>query len=181
MGTNIDEVMQSDLPLPPSHNVFDNIWQIRKSGYPTEGQVREFLDLGKKGVGLPNKCDRAVQIGNGLLFDDEAQFVHSVLRALSIRLPVYKIVIPRMTVSSTAGEWQKQGTLYYCVSGEFPVDLRLWPKFPMDTTNIVFRGTYGYGGSGPCASAMIETIFAKRQYQIELRDGDYLLGFFGDA
>jgi hypothetical protein len=126
---SVDEVMQ----VHPPHNVFDNIWQIRKSGYPTEGQIKEFL--GKQGVGLPNKCDRAVQIGNGLLFDDEAQFVHSVLRAGSIRLPIYKIVIPRMTVSSTAGEWQKQGTLYYCVSGDFPQ--RAYNYF----ANIVFRGT----------------------------------------
>ena len=91
-----------------------------------------------------------------LYFTDEKAFVGYVLRLATLKLPVFKVVVP------SEGN---VGSIYYVAEGE-------------DHEGEViafFRGTYGYYGSGCRQSAFVEKTFKKYGIPIEKRDGDYLL------
>jgi len=135
----------------PKHNRFDNIWEIRQTGYPSERQIEEVL---KKKAWFK----RTYKIGKAKMFDSVHHFIYTVARKSKIHLPIWKIVIPRL------GRGQSRvGAIYYIVRTEKEA--------------LIFRGTYGYFGTGPHESALIEAAFEKLGFPFEVRDGDYLLSF----
>lgn len=131
------------------HNQFDNIDRIRLDGYPTEEQI----------IGVLNRPTsmRQVKIGRTIILRDVAAFIQTINRSKSVKIPIWKIVLPRL------GEWT-QGAIYYIVE--------------TNNGNLAFRGTYGYCGTGPHESALVEAYLEKAKYRLEVRDGDYLLEFF---
>lgn len=135
----------------PKHNIHDNIHEIRRTGYPNKELLSEVT---KRVQGIDVSTDDVKQIGKTLIFYDVKKFIHSVLQK-SIRLPIWKIVIPRLDGGS--------GAIYYVACGK--------------DHNSIFRGTFGYGGTGPHESALIEAAFESFNLNFEVRDGDYLLGF----
>lgn len=136
----------------PKHNQYDNIWEIRQSGYPSETQIQEVLE--KPYFGTDISSSEVTKVGKGLVYRHIENFIRSVL-CKTIRLPIWKIVIPNINGSS--------GAIYYIAE--------------CNIYNLIFRGTFGYWGTGPHESALIEAIFEKRGLFFEVRDGDYLLNF----
>jgi hypothetical protein len=141
----------------PRHNQYDNIWEIRQSGYPTTEQIKELLEKPYAGTDISGSEVQA--IGKGLIYRHVEAFIRTVLLKRSIKLPIWKIVIPSLET--------KSGAIYYIVC--------------CDDGNFGFRGTFGYWGTGPHESALIETIFEQHKLYFEVRDGDYLLNFFEEA
>ena len=139
----------------PKHNCFDNIWEIRQTGYPTKEQIAEIFEKAYVGIDISDSHN-VTSIENGLIYHHVEDFIRTVLQKRSIKLPVWKIVIPSLE--------GKSGAIYYIVC--------------CDDYNFVFRGTFGYWGTGPHESALIETIFEQHDLFFEVRDGDYLLNFF---
>ena len=136
----------------PKHNRYDNIYEIRQTGYPSEEQ---FLEATKRVQVIDISTRDVTQIGRGLIFRDVRKFIHSVLQKGGIRLPIWKIVIPRLEGHT--------GAIYYVAEGK--------------DYNRIFRGTFGYGGTGPHESALIEACFEEHGLFFEIRGGDYLLNF----
>ena len=143
----------------PKHNEFDNIWEIRESGYPTKEQIQEIIN-DTTYMGTDISAPEVKNIGKAVIYREVENFIKTVLRKRSIRLPVWKIVIPSLTTNS--------GAIYYIVTYD-------------DGYNFVFRGTFGYWGTGPHESALIEAIFENYGLQFEVRDADYLLQFFEEV
>lgn len=137
----------------PKHNLHDNIWEIRQTGYPTKEQLLEAM---KKVQVIDISTDDVTQIGGAYVFRDVEKFIHSVLQKHGVLLPIWKIVIPRLDGAT--------GAIYYIAEIK-------------DGFNHVFRGTYGYGGTGPHESALIEACFECCGLYFEVRDGDYFLNF----
>jgi hypothetical protein len=142
----------------PKHNEYDNIWEIRQSGYPTDEQIKEILE--KPYVGTDISGSEVQGIGKGLIYRNAESFIQTVIRKKSIHLPVWKILLPGL-------DDRKVGAVYYIVN--------------CDDYNFAFRGTYGYWGTGPHESALIEAIFESSKLFFEVRDGDFLLNFFEEV
>jgi len=138
------------MTVKPAHNKFDNIYEIRQTGYPTEDLINETLTS-------TSPFKRSRRIGKTRIFDDAHHFIHTIVRNFKegIKMPVWKVVIPRLNDNT--------GSIYYIVQTQ--------------KVNLIFRGTFGYFGTGPHESALIEAIFEKLNFTIEVRDGDYLLSF----
>jgi len=135
----------------PEWNRWDNIWEIRESGYPSEEQVEEVLST-------EPMFKRTHRIGKAIIFDNEDHFIQVVGKS-KVKLPVWKVLCPHL-------DNPNQGAIYYIVQTE--------------ERNLVFRGTYGYWGVGPHQSAMIEHIFQKVYHlYFDVRSGDYLLTLMG--
>jgi len=81
----------------------------------------------------------------------------------SIHVPVWKVVIPKV---DKYGCVEGQGAIYYIVRGILKNNSK---------AIVVFRGTYGYHGTGPYESAFVEKGLKFLGMSIEERDGDYLL------
>lgn len=85
-------------------------------------------------------------------------FIYSVLISKTIKLPVFRVFTPIDNYT---------GAVYYIIK-------------TLDEQNRtvihVFRGTYGYYGSGPHDSAVIEEFLDEMDLIPENRSGDYLLG-----
>jgi hypothetical protein len=135
----------------PDHNRYDNIWEIRQR-YPSAELLKEATSKVKA---AEISADDFLKIGRALIFHDVKKFIRGVLQKRMIRLPIWKIVVPRLN--------GKSGAIYYIACGE--------------DYNRVFRGTFGYCGTGPHESALIEAAFEAYELYFEVRDGDYLLGF----
>lgn len=133
----------------PEHNRYDNIWEIRQTGYPTKEQMADAFN------GSTILTEQDTLIGRGLIFVRVENFISVISRKRDVRLPIWKIVIPDLDKSN--------GAIYYVA--ESP-----------DYTRI-FRGTYGYCGTGPHESALIEACFEKLGLTFKVRDGDFLLCF----
>jgi hypothetical protein len=128
---------------------YDNIFEIKRSGYPPTELVEEVLRKRPKPYPV-------LKLGRGTIYTDAAHFIYSVAHK-PISLPLFKIVIPRLKTPNV-------GAIYYVAESE--------------GKSFVFRSTYGYGGRGPHESALIETCFERLCLIFEVRDGDYLLNFF---
>ena len=142
----------------PKHNCFDNSWEIRQTGYPTKEQIAEIFEKPYVGIDISDSHN-VTRIGKGLIYHHVKDFIKTVLLKKSIKLPIWKIVIPSLTV--------KSGAIYYIVC--------------CNDYTFVFRGTFGYWGTGPHESALIEEIFEQHGLTFEVRDGDYLLNFFEES
>jgi hypothetical protein len=138
----------------PSHNQYDNIWEIRTRppGYPPQDWLRK---VQKGPPDLPHEED-LTKVGRGLLFSHVEDFCRALLFT-QIKLPVWKIVIPPRDKGS--------GAIYYIAENT-------------KGQSYCFRGTYGYAESGPHEAAKIEAILEARGLTVALRSGDYLLQFF---
>jgi len=127
----------------PEHNQFDNIWEIRQSYPHIESWIE--LDLKKaKGEGIE-------RIGNANICYYIEDFLKTLVSAKRIELPVYKILFP-------SEEGKRIGHIFYVAK--------------CDDVYHIFRGTYGYGGTGPHESARVEHLLEKIGLSIDLRYGD---------
>jgi len=133
----------------PEHNRFDNIFEIRQT--ILSQQVNGFLS--NLQTHIINQ-DRVTEIGGALIYCDVKDFIHATLSSKT-KLPIWKIVIQRLDGNT--------GAIYYISESE--------------NYNRIFRGTFGYGGTGPHQSAWIESCFEKFNLPFEVRGGDYLLNF----
>ena len=137
----------------PKHNRFDNIWEIRRSpGFRT--RFGDFLrDVERLDPERFVNEARRTTLTYYYYLTPEAWIRALISRR--VQLPVWKILIPDSPEA-------KIGAIYYVFK---------------DSSGMahVFRGTYGYGGSGPHESAFIEEFLSKTGYTLELRGGDYLL------
>ena len=140
--------------MKPAHNVYDNIWELRQRGYPSKEQLVEVFTA-KADVDL--SPGEMTVLGKAVLVRSVEKFLRLVLHK-TVSLPIYKCVVPRLNGQG--------GAIYYVVCC-------------MDDYTYVFRGTFGYDGTGPHESALAEAVFEKVGFQLEVRDGDYLLGFSG--
>jgi len=131
----------------PEHNKHDNIFEIRKI-YPHIDDAIAQAIVGK----VPRSPRR---VGNALIHDHVESFIRRI-RQGNFKLPVWKIVIPDLE--------QENGVIYYVLQ-------------ETQGSNNIFRGTYGYGGTGPHESALVEEVLIRMNCTIEVRNGDYLLGF----
>jgi len=131
----------------PEHNKLDNIFEIRKAWKGIEDRISEAM------VGRVPRQPR--RVGNALIYDDVEAFIRRI-RQGNITLPIFKILMPELDFNS--------GSIYYVVRG-------------MEGSNHIFRGTFGYGGTGPHESALVEEVLERMNCMIELRSGDYLLSF----
>ena len=136
----------------PKHNKFDNIWEIRQTGYPSE---ELFLEATKQVQVIDISTRDVAQIGGALIFHDVRKFIHSILQKHGVKIPIWKIVIPQLE--------RDNGAIYYIAECK--------------DYNRIFRGTYGYGGTGPHESALVEACFEKFGLCFEVRNGDYLINF----
>lgn len=136
----------------PEWNSFDNIWEIRQKHPVSPEELERII----KGNAFPYKWDLefATKIGDTYLIDTVDFFIHLIAKTKRIRLPVWKVVCPRLDNPA-------QGAIYYIIKGE--------------KDNLMFRGTYGYWDTGPHESAKIEQFLETLKLPIEVRDGDYLL------
>jgi hypothetical protein len=131
----------------PKHNEFDNIFEIRKNYPHIEEKIAEAL------VGRLPRPPRTV--GRAMIHVDVESFIRR-LRQSNFKLPVWKIVIPDLG--------QKNGFIYYVIQG-------------VNERNHIFKGTYGYSGTGPHESALVEEVLERMNCMVEIRSGDYLLRF----
>ena len=93
-----------------------------------------------------------------IYFTTAEDFIRFLAQEIHVfKVPAFKVVIP-------CGE---TGANYYVVEGK-----------TVTNENVIayFRGTYGYGGSGPHQSALVEKFFELIHLKLETRCGDYLLG-----
>lgn len=130
----------------PKHNRYDNIYEIRQTGYPSN----ELMTRACKTLDIRERT----KIGGAIVFRHVKEFISTVVNN-TVRLPIWKIVIPRLDGHT--------GAIYYIAQ--------------IKEATLIFRGTYGYGGTGPHESALIEACFEKTGFYFEVRDGDYLLNF----
>jgi len=131
----------------PEHNKFDNIFEIRSKPFGWEDRIAEAM------VGRVPRQPR--RVGNALIHDDVESFVRRIRQGRFL-LPVVKILMPELDFNS--------GSIYYVLRGK-------------DEPNHIFRGTFGYGGTGPHESALVEEVLERMNCMMELRSGDYLLSF----
>jgi len=133
--------------VKPRHNQHDNIWEIRQDDYPSMEQMQEAFNT-------LTAFREQTKVGGAIIFHDVREFISAVTKQ-SVRLPIWKIVIPRLEGHT--------GAIYYVADRK--------------GANLIFRGTYGYYGTGPHESALIEACFESRGLYFEVRDGDDLLMF----
>lgn len=146
-------VLVSEMGEKPDHNKYDNIWEIRQSRSP-----ELWMDDFKRALEKPIDEGRVEKIGLARIYDLVENFVRTIARAKQINLPVFKVITGRLEGGT--------GAIYYVAK--------------VDGTNCIFRGTYGYGGTGPHESAFVEFVLEKKGIVgqlIEVRGGDYLLNF----
>jgi len=143
----------------PAWNLYDNIWGIMKT-LSTEQWNQRFLDEIAAAKAMK---ERATVRGKARIHRTVGSFLNAI-RNRPIRLPCWKIIIPHLQGKD------QTGSIYYVVNT---------PEGGTAAgTNHIFRGTFGYGGTGPHESALIEWFVTKtRNCFFEIRDGDFLLGF----
>jgi len=137
----------------PEHNKYDNIWEIRRE-YFSHGYdpLEEAVKRGKlRRKGYPTWT----RLGRTRVYHHVEDFLKAVLHQRRIKLPVYKVLAP-MEVRET-----DVGAIYYFVV--------------CDKYNLCFRGTYGYGGTGPHESALVEELFDRIGLPVELRSADFII------
>lgn len=94
-------------------------------------------------------------------------FLWALVHAHATHLPVFKIVAPELPDQPGA----HTGANYYVAETEDVEGHKMIN---------VFRGTFGYGGSGPHASALIEAWLKKRGLPLERQSADFLRGQAAD-
>lgn len=144
------------MPPKPQHNKYDNIHEIRMM--MPKGTVTDVVD---SEVRLPKRTER---IGRAVLYGSVGHFVRDILRRHEMSLPAWKIVLSHLGTPD-------KGDIFYVAE----VKLR---KDSKEYTPLIFRGTFGYLGTGPHESACVEEVFDNMGIPLELRgDGDILLSF----
>jgi hypothetical protein len=140
----------------PEWNRYDNIFDVMES-QTTEQLNNQFEEA------IRGKPDRhPPRIGKAVFHITLGTFLRAV-SGKAMRLPLWKIVIPDL-------DNQMQGAIYYVVN--------TIEGGTAAGTNHIFRGTFGYWGTGPHESALIEWFLTKiRGGWFEIRNGDYLLSF----
>jgi len=140
--------------MKPEHNQFDNIYELRMKNDYGQRTLAEILE-GRR----PLLVDEIELRPSKRIVDHRTpeSFIGRILRLGRFKHPLWKVVCPR-----PRGE---TGAIYYIVDA-------------IDTVHI-FRGTYGYMGTGPHQSALIEEFMETHGLRLELRDGDYLLTLIG--
>jgi hypothetical protein len=134
----------------PWCNLYDNIYDIRMSGYPSSRKIERTL------TERPPQSP-TLRLGRGVMYSSAEGFIYDVVHARLVKSPIWKIVIPRLGRHDV-------GTIYY-VAEEGP-------------SSLAYRATYGYWGTGPHEAALIEACFEQVGFRFEVRDGGCLLGFF---
>jgi hypothetical protein len=134
----------------PRCNLYDNIYDIRMSGYPSSREVERVL------TERPRQSS-TLRLGRGFIYTSAEDFVYDVAHAKLARSPIWKVMIPRL-------DRHNVGTIYYVAEGE--------------PSSLAYRATYGYWGAGPHEAALIEACLERIGLQLEVRDGGCLLGFF---
>jgi len=134
----------------PEWNRYDNIFEVMQNQTVEQlnDQLREAFDKAK------HKHKHNAQV---VLHHDIECFLTAV-HSIEVRLPLWKIVIPELDQPS-------HGAIYYVVE-------------TVRHEKHIFRGTFGYFGSGPHESALVEYLMTRvRHCWFEVRSGDYLMGF----
>jgi len=134
----------------PSWNKYDNIWEIRQSGYPSIEKIERVLTT------RPNPYP-ILRLGRGRIYTDVEHFIFDVTHTRPISLPLWKIILPKL-------DRRNVGVIYYVAASK--------------SKNLLYRATYGYWGTGPHESALIEACFEKIGFSFDVRCGGYLLNFF---
>jgi len=149
----------------PDWNRLDNIWEIMQSYHGIKQFVLEIFERRRKKVEFR-------QAGRFRFYRSGEDFVQIIAHLRGIRLPVYKIVIPDIQNLDIVGDSYRftpmEGAIYYMV--EEPSEGILVRPIHL------FRGTFGYGGTGPHESALVEYALTKvRKCCFDVRDADCLL------
>lgn len=133
-------------------NEYDNLAKIKASMKITSETIKRI-------VSAPIKITR-IDTDKAIIFyyHTVEGFLRSIYRLPTFSLPAWKVICPRL-------DNPKIGSIYYIVKSN---------KY-----SHVFRGTYGYSGTGCHESALIEKIFEKNNWNFAIRDGDYLLTILG--
>lgn len=134
----------------PKWNRYDNIFEIIRDT-PTRVMNENIEDAIKRSL------HRGYLYGKAYIHREPGSFISNMRRG-SVLMPVWKIMVPGLDKPSV-------GAIYYVY------------QRGKDGETHIFRGTFGYGGTGPHESAMIEYEMTRRHLQIEIRDVDALLGF----
>jgi len=146
----------------PEYNKYDNIWQIKKEHPEPIENIKAYME-GKTKHGLRITFFKGgSRVKNTYKVRHAPYFIHLVWRIakkLGIELPIWKAVCPDL-------DRPDQGSIYYIVHYR--------TKKGKDRA-LMFRGTYGYWGTGPHESALIEQFFEHLKWPIEVRGPDYLL------
>lgn len=144
------ETLTTPQKLKPDHNKYDNIWEIAQS---YGKHALKYIDWNSEPRG------QIAELAKPIIFLSTGEdFVKALFKLDIIKLPIWKVLIP-------TPENPCEGAIYYIAETE-------------DFT-YVFRGTYGYYGSGPHQSAIVEVAIADLKLPVELRGGDYLLTLIG--
>lgn len=145
----------------PEWNRYDNIFDVIQS-QTSEQLNNQFQEAIQRGKGK----SRVSRIRRAVVHHSIETFLRAV-RSKAMRVPLWKIVIPDLTNPA-------QGAIYYVVNT---------PEGGTAAgTNHIFRGTFGYWGTGPHEAALIEWFLTKiRRGWFEIRNGDYLLSFLEAA
>jgi hypothetical protein len=134
----------------PGWSLYDNIWDIRLGGYPSQEEVERAL------TERPRRSS-SMRLGRGILCSGARGFIYNVARLKRVEPAAWKIVIPRL-------DRRDVGAIYYAVEAG--------PK------SLICRATYGYWGRGPHEAALIEACLELLGLHFEVRDGDHLLNLF---
>jgi len=134
-------------------SLYDHLNTLRE-GY-AEQELEEILSNRK--VGINRTYHR---VGRACIFPDPEYFVQQVAKLERIDIPIFAIITP-FTLDKNS-----PGAIYWVVQKPDGRD-----------ENWLTRTTYGYGGTGPHQSAVILELFERSKTPIEVRTGDYLLGF----
>jgi len=131
------------------YNKYDNIDEIKRA-HPLSREELERIAKGKT-----SHSKHFIRIKRTLYIYDVDYFLYRLHRLKSFRLPFWKVVIPSL-------DNRNIGAIYYFVRGK--------------PSNLLFRATFGYWGTGPHEAAKIEQ-FVEHFFGdvFEVRDGDLLI------
>lgn len=140
---------------PPTWNKYDNIWEIRQT---SNLKIRLNEILTKKSSLAGSSIGQ--RIGQkAFLYDNVEDFICCLAEEKKVSMPLWKVICPDLEGSS--------GAIYYIA--------RAMLDRSMLKEIHVFRGTYGYTGSGCVESALVEEYCTRKGMWFEVRSGDYLL------
>jgi hypothetical protein len=131
----------------PKHNKYDNIFEIRQK---IDNPAKLIDDLLEKDVTL-----RFTRAGKAVIVHDLSDFLKHLVDGM-YRIPITKVLIPELD--------GKSGSIYYVLE-------------KTNNKNYIFRGTYGYAGTGCHESALVEAACDILKIPIELHSGDILIRF----
>jgi len=137
--------------FPPGWNVPELAKELKNIPGPREIR-RARLDYTKVVMKKRDKLSGCRDTSVMIYHHSPESWLKALLTAGCVMLPLYRVFTP----------WGPEGAVYYIFE-----DSRGYVH--------VFRGTYGYGGTGPHQSALIEAFVEKLGLPFVNRDGDHLL------